>query len=167
MTFIRYFYNTLWPSTSVTNSHDCSLDIFEHTALVEHVACIPSVFKSGISRWTQRYQVKLSTLEADIYSCCQKGSRSVLFFLLLDAWMWLKRNRRIRTFGSPIFFRVTHWCLHNIAVSISHLVYLSVSLPWNTGSEAGQRANDRGDFPRPWAALECGCLSVIDGNSRI
>ena len=39
--------------------------------------------------------------------------------------------------------------------------------PWSTGVEAGQRANVRGDFPRLWAALECGCLSVSDGNNRI
>ena len=62
------------------------------------------------------------------YSCCQKGSRSALFFLHLDAWMWLKRNRWIRSFGSTFFSWVTHLCLHNIAVSISHPVYLSVSL---------------------------------------
>ena len=67
------------------------------------------------------------------YSCCQKGSRSALFFLHLDAWMWLKRNRWIRSFGSTFFFWMTHLCLQNIDVSISHLVYLSVSLRGTLG----------------------------------
>ena len=89
-----------------------------------------------IWNWASTSSWRHASLSPCNYSCCQKGSRSGLFFLLLEAFRRLNVAEEKQTnpkLWKSHFFWVTYLCLHNIAVSISRLVYLSVSLRGTLG----------------------------------
>ena len=69
------------------------------------------------------------------YSCCQKGSRSALFLSAFRRSNVAEEKCMNPKLLKYLFSWVTHLCLHNIAVSISHLVYISVSLRGALGLE--------------------------------
>ena len=104
------------------------------------------------------------------YSCFQKGSRNVLFFLLLDAFRrldvaerkWVNPTHLVYLFFEATRFMHSQHACDNNSPWIPLYKYL-----WKAGAGPDQRANPEENFSRVWAVPRCSQLPSIHGNNRL